>query len=243
MGTVRIRKGEFLIDKKTLDHVFQESKDYPISSKMTKRIAGSTLDLQGLRFIGSLAKHFDSRYIFEFGSGVSTSFFEQMSGEHHIYSAEDSGYYLQITKNQIGNNERIHLQYCPIRSYWYKGKSFATYDNQRLINLCNGKIFDLVLIDGPLGSKYGREATLYQITPFINKNTLFILDDSNRQGEQKDMANWNRVWKNQITFYHFPDIKKGMSIFQLPLEHPQIFPFSLRDIFSSWKNTKKMFQH
>ena len=98
----------------------------------------------------------------------------------------------------------------------------------------NNLKLDFVLIDGPPGNRFGREATLYQIAPYLSSSTLICLDDANRRPEKEALANWRRVWRNGMDVVHFPELKKGFAVIQL--KDPSITsrcPFDFSDIVLS----------
>ena len=59
------------------------------------------------------------------------------------------------------------------------------------------KEYDFVFIDGPPGvteDDPGRRGTLYAAWPYLSTNTIIVLDDAHRPGEQQTVLEWMRVF-------------------------------------------------
>jgi hypothetical protein len=157
-----------------------------------------------------------------------------------IYTVEHSKYYLSHTQKHIVQKKNVEFLFSPIKLYLFRLKRFATYEATYVRRIPRELKFDLVLIDGPLGYKFGREAPLYQIVPFLKTTTLIILDDANRQPEQEAISNWKRVWLGRIDVLHFPDLKKGLAVIQIENPSKMAFlPFSARQIWHSWQQSRQ----
>lgn len=230
------------MDKKRLNSLYLDLNSYQLDEDIDSLVNPSSLSREGLKFLGLLIDSFGPKRVLEFGTGISTLFFARKLGQDHaagIYSVDHSPHYLKKTKETLGDAENIHLFLCPISAYRFRLKSFATYSDEYLHTLPGGMRFDLVLIDGPPGYKYGREAMLYQIAPFIHGETLIVLDDANREREQEAISSWKRVWGEAMDVVLFPGLKKGMALIQI--EDPgciPLFPFRIREILSSMRDTK-----
>jgi len=157
----------------------------------------------------------------------------------HVFTVDHSAYYLQKTRESIGEKNITYL-FSPIKLYQFRPKGFATYDYAYVRQIPEGFTFDLVLIAGPLGHRFGREAPLYQIAPFLTPETLILLDDANRDPKQEALSNWQRVWTAGIDVLHFPELKKGLAVIQLknPAKMAR-FPFGVREIWRSWRKARR----
>lgn len=215
-----------------------------VNEEIVSLINSSTLGLETLRFISTLIDLVQPRFILEYGSGLSTLLFSKQlanAGDAIVYSIDNSEFYLNKTRESLSGQSNVKLFCCPIRPYQHKFKRFLTYDVSYLQHLPQGRAPDMILIDGPLGHRYGREAALYQVAPFISPETLILLDDANREPEQTAIANWHKVWGDALDIVHFPDLKKGLAILQIKRPLQQIrFPFSAREIRDSWQATRRM---
>jgi len=157
----------------------------------------------------------------------------------HVFTVDHSAYYLQKTRESIGEKNITYL-FSPIKLYQFRLKGFATYDYAYVRQIPRGLMFDLVLIDRPLGHRFGREAPLYQIAPFLSPKTLILLDDANREPEQEALSNWQRVWTDGIDVLLFPELEKGFAVIQLknPAKMAR-FPFGIREIWRNWLKAKR----
>ena len=187
--------------------------------------------------MGALVNNLRPLNILEFGSGLSTIFLSDLlskQGNGHLFTVEDSSEYLSKTKEMTNNATNLSLFLSPISRYVFKGKLCHTYLQDFVLKLPEVH-FDIVLIDGPLAYKYGREASLYLITPFLKSETLILLDDSNREPEQKAIANWRRAWSRNLEVIQFRDLKKGFSIIRInDPSHSNRYPFPLVEIARSY---------
>lgn len=215
---------------------------YKIPKPFTKLITDSTISLEGMQLLNSLVDEILPKTVLEFGTGLSTYFLANiLPKDAKLISIDDSEFYLNKTKEMFERfPDNIILHHAPISKHTFKLKHFLSYSTSYLKHI-EGTKLDIVLIDGPLAFKFGREFGLYTLIPYISKDTLFILDDSNREKEQEALTNWNKVFTDGLIITQFKKIKKGMSIFKI--NNPKkiaFFPFSLRGIFINRKDIKKM---
>jgi hypothetical protein len=146
------------------------------------------------------------------------------------------------TQNACREYDNVTYFHAPISPYRYKLKSFLTYKNNYTAKIPNEIQFDIVLIDGPLGFRYGREAPLYQIAAHLKPETIIVLDDAGREPEQRALANWRRVWRDKISVEFFPG-HKGLAVIQV--HEPAVvhgFPFHVPEIWQSWQGVQKRLQ-
>ncbi|HLO13724.1 MAG TPA: class I SAM-dependent methyltransferase [Anaerolineales bacterium] len=232
------------IDLAIIKQLRQTPSNQKLDSDIISMINSSTLGIETLLFISTVIEHVKPRLILEFGSGLSTLFFARALTSHDgatVYSIENSEFYFNKTKEAIAAYSNVKLFCCPIRPYQHKLKRFLTYDNSYLRRLPKGKMFDLILIDGPLANRYGREATLYQVAPFVSSKTLILVDDANRHPEQTAIANWGKVWADGLDLVYYPELKKGLAVLQIKKALQQKkFPFGAREIYDSWRLTRKI---
>ena len=224
--------------------LYRQSHSFPLDSRIESLINQSTLSAETLRFLGTLVQFHKPTYLLEFGSGLSTLHLMNASEKNpsaHIFTVDHSSHYLQKTKEILGGTKNITCILSPIKLYQFRLKGFTTYDNIFVRQIPRGLTFDMVLIDGPPGYRFGREAPLYQIAPFLTSKTLILLDDANRGPEQNAISNWRRVWTDGIDVLHFPEVKKGFAIIQLknPTKMAR-FPFGIREIRESWLKARKV---
>jgi len=225
------------VNKEQIAQIYARSESYIIPQDVQSRITGSTLDLRALKFLGALIEAIGPVTWMEFGSGLSTFFTARLLGADsnaHIYSVDHSDYYMAQTQNACREHKNITFFYAPISPYRHKLKSFLTYKSDYAVKIPDGVKFDVVLIDGPLGFRYGREAPLYQIASHLKPETIIVLDDAGREPEQRAIANWRRVWRDKVSVEFFPG-HKGLAVIQI--HEPAIaqsFPFHGSEIWKSW---------
>lgn len=146
-------------------------------------------------FLKELVSHF-YRYrpqvIVEAGSGVSSVILsellqaEQSTARH--YALDHLEEYANLTKEKV-TNPGSEVLYAPLREYQIDGKSWKWYDISVLEGI--GQI-DLLIINGPPETiqKLARYPALPLLKDKLSENALIILDDTNRQDEQRIIQRW-----------------------------------------------------
>lgn len=229
----------------TIQEIYSQSHTFSLSNSIKASLNSATLKERTLQFVGSLVQYYKPATIFEFGGGISTKVLANASRTYtstRLFSVDHSPFYLQKTKYLVSEAKHVTFFLCPITLYYFRWKGFATYDSAYIRQIPQGTKLDLVLIDGPSGRRFGREAPLYQLAPFLTPQTLILLDDSNRVPEKQSIANWQRVWPGGIDIVQFSESGKGFSILQIKIPHEmRRFPFRVLDIVDSWpKAIKRM---
>ena len=233
------------LNKLKIRELYNTSCSHALEREFQLLITPSTLGRDTLKFIRGIVQYTKPIYLLEFGSGLSTLFLSECLKEKpnfHLFVIEHSKLYLTKTKELIGERNNISYFHCPIKLFRFRRKSFATYDGAYLNKIPNGLKFDFVLIDGPPGNRFGREALLYQLAPYLSPSTLICLDDANRYPEQEALANWQSVWPDGLDILYFPELKKGFAVIQIknPANMRQN-PFSAWEIGKSWaKATRQL---
>lgn len=226
------------MNRQEISKLYEKSKTYSIGSKFGELINSSTLSINTLKFLGTLIDNYQPQNIIEFGSGLSTYFFSEIlkeKGNGHLFSIENSSEYLNLTREKVGNRGNITFFHSPISPFIFKRRKLYSYEQSFIQNIPDLE-FDLVLIDGPLGEVFNREGSLYLIIPFIKSETLILLDDSNREGEQQAILNWKKVWPNRMDIIEFVNLKKGLTL--ITINKPSMTkmnPFTLRQIINSYR--------
>lgn len=225
------------MDTQEINYLYEKSHTFLLNSDLVTTINSATLGVDTLKFMGSLVEYYQIQSVFEFGSGLSTRFFAHWLRDRHtsqIHSLENSAFYWKKTTDML-IHENVSVYLGKIRPYQFQMKTFATYNNATIQNIPVGTKPDLILIDGPSGRRFGREATLYQIAHLLTPQTIILLDDSNRPSEQEALANWQRVWQDGIDIIEFPNLKNGFTVLQL--KNPKVMatlPFSAIEVTRSW---------
>jgi hypothetical protein len=145
----------------------------------------------------------DRKMIIEFGSGNSTIFIARLirllgSGIQFYSIDQDADWQDKIKRSLIkeGIEEAVTFVYAPLKDCEFQFKSQKTwYDTDILKQAIDQKLFDLVIVDGPVASII--EHARYPALPFLKNNlssnkTIF-LDDSNRTGEKEILAEWTKI--------------------------------------------------
>ena len=207
---------------------FSDTKDWhldPIGDKtILDKITKSTLSEDTLSFMSGYIKEHKISRILEFGSGLSTllnvkTLHEDLRLTDYTYvSVDDSEKYLQITKDLVDKsypNHCIQFVKAPITQVKLNNTSFLSYSNKAVYPIIKPSKFDLVLIDEPMGHKYGREFPLYMALPGIEEDTLILLDDSKREYEQNNLNSWRHFFGDDIQIVEKNEFQKGLTFIML----------------------------
>lgn len=158
-------------------------------------------------------------HIVEFGSGVSTLLFAyalQRCGEGKVTAIDHDRSYLAGTSELLGLHgllEYVNLVHAPL----VKQASGRLWYNQgeldRTIGL--GGI-DLLFVDGPPAVEDAeiRYPSLPALLSKLMPGSVVVLDDADREGEQRVIARWQREVQGLVVRKH--ETRKGTVILQLP---------------------------
>ena len=210
-----------LRDTGMLHELYEKKGVFPIDEDILDRINPSTLGTETLQFLGMLVLWKQPRHIFEFGSGLSTLFLSRLQqrlgppSAFPLMSIDHSQRYLGETRRALGGSSDVHLVHAPLAVTECAGRVFTTYHPAYTREIPSDVRFDFVLIDGPPAYRYGREAPLYHLAPYLTQDALIVLDDANREPEQEALANWSRTWPDGFAMTLFPDLKKGLAIVRI----------------------------
>jgi len=205
-------------DASTLRELYRRKETFPLDADVFAQITPSTLSAETLQFLGMLVRWKRPCHIFEFGSGLSTSFLARLQGALGVASSpaltsvDHSPRYLAETRRTLGAAANVSLLHAPLVLASYLGRVFTTYDPGYTLQLQPDIRFDFVLIDGPPAYRYGREAPLYSLAPYLATGAMIVLDDANREPEQAALRNWRAAWPDGFVAEIFPDLKKGLAV-------------------------------
>lgn len=174
-----------------------------IEDNFKNRINPVSINLATLEFLKEYIDNNEVRSILEFGSGVSTEFWSEQLSQAHVISYENSRRYRKITASRVNKKaDNIHVRFGPLRIMKLFGRRYISYKTGNHLKKYAPKSFDLVLIDGPPGFLYSREATLLQAIDHISENTQIILDDAERDIEKATLERWSEMFEMHDLQFH-----------------------------------------
>ena len=146
--------------------------------------------------------------ILEFGSGKGSI---ELSKFFNVWSIENNLNFLY--KNTLQNI------YAPIKTYKKKNfttnkinKNYKWYDENIVLNVMKRIDYQCLIVDGPWG-EIGREGFLHNLENF-NTNCLIIIDDVNREQENKLLYDVSKKLGKEYSVYHTSD-KKSFGVIDL----------------------------
>ena len=167
------------------------------------RINPVSINLETLQFLNEYIDNNEVASILEFGSGVSTEFWSEQLPQAHLISFENSRRYRKITASRISKQAgNIHVRFGPLRLMKLFGRRYISYKIGSYLRKNAPKSFDLVLVDGPPGFLYSREATILQAIDHITEDTQIIIDDAERDVEKSTIERWSMMFDMHELQYH-----------------------------------------
>jgi predicted O-methyltransferase YrrM len=187
-----------------------------IREQFAARINPVSINIETLEFLGELVRQQTIERVLEFGSGVSTEFWSEHTPNAHVISFENSRRYAKITRSRIRKSaNNTVVKFAPLRRMKLFGLHYISYKiGSFLEKNAPKKPFDLVLIDGPPGYLYAREATLFQALPYIDEHTTIVLDDAERPIEKQTVERWGELFEMKELTYHSMG-KKKIAVFSI----------------------------
>lgn len=167
-----------------------------------------------------LLERLQPRSILEFGTGYSSLVFaryaEQKDGVTIISLEHDSHWYhkqLQILES-LGVGAQVNLVLASVKLEQGEQGPEAVYDQSILGRYDNN--FDMVFVDGPVGSKFGgpgRKGTIRQAIEKTKSGGLILLHDALREEEFSLIKAYTKNNKKVRSLGIFPDYD-GLAVFE-----------------------------
>ena len=170
-----------------------------------------------LRVMVSLVEQLKPSHILEFGVGLSTRVLAQAMArlEHtcRLSCVDHDAAYIRSAREELPGEfrEGVRMQLAPLIVRQLGWRNLPLYD-LRPEELSSSVPVDLALIDGPPETLGGREGTLYQLMSFARKGTIVVLDDANRESEQRAIQGWQDAFGDAIEAHRFTEFRKGLAI-------------------------------
>ena len=142
--------------------------------------------------------------VLEFGLGQSTKMLNQYCAwqkDSKVTTIEQNSEWVDIFMANVKTASNLSIITSKMQLVKFKGHE--TWSLQDLDKTTTGKVYDLVLVDGPFGSaRYSRSQVLQLIPHNINpQNFCIILDDFERRGEKETAAEIEKALiKNGVNY-------------------------------------------
>ena len=140
--------------------------------------------------------------ILECGLGQSSRLVHQYAFYNNIeaITCEHDLGWIDFLKKEVGDKYPIKIEKTELEEIEYKGRKTLTYKNIQY--LIEGKLFDLILIDGPFGSDhYSRPQAMELCKNNLAERFCVIIDDTERAGEQETVEEIKEILaKKSIDF-------------------------------------------
>ena len=159
---------------------------------------------RSLEFIRSRVSTLRPQVAIEFGSGISTavlalamrdaavdpSTFLVVSFEQDERHAADTRQLVE----QIGLGRHVVVVFAPLKQQTIEGLVTTCYSMPLDVHrFFNGRVADLVIIDGPSAESGARFGTLPLVKALVSSAAEFILDDAVRDGELYVAKRWDSL--------------------------------------------------
>lgn len=149
-----------------------------------------TLDRKTAIELAAHLRHTQPSDILECGSGYSTVVLAEYARDTgaRVTTLEHDPLWMSQTRGILiaqGLAEYVDLRLAPLTRVELPNKHLAYWYDTKM-----PESIDFALIDGPPG-KYGRNAAMHAIRPYLAPKWEAWLDDANRQGEQAALEEWS----------------------------------------------------
>ncbi len=137
--------------------------------------------------------------IIEFGAGISTLYFAWAAKQTQstFLSIEESEDWCEKIKSFLcanDLNDHCDLHFVPRQITDMDGYSSRWYAAEKVRELVGGRMFDLVVVDGPTafrkGEENARRPAIDVLKPNLADRCAIFLDDALRDGERRILAAW-----------------------------------------------------
>lgn len=170
--------------------IFPPTRSWSASPDVLALIANSVIELTNKT---------KEPFVVEASSGISTlvtAYCLSKSNRGKVLSLEHDKFYAQKTRDLIkehGLEKYAQIVYAPLVKHEIEEQEFLWYEMK---DINREDSIDLVIIDGPPAhpnteSRYPCLPLLYEI---LSKEAVLILDDANREGEQKILKKWTESY-------------------------------------------------
>jgi predicted O-methyltransferase YrrM len=192
-----------------------------------------------MRLLIALIRSVRPRRVIEFGSGMSTRVIAGELDEGAVVRSFDHvAGYAEKTRASLRTAARrgdFQVLHRPIRLRLFQGKLLPFYGLERGDLAAVGPS-DLVVVDGPPHT-WGREAALYAAFPAMRRQSILLLDDAQRRGEQRAVQAWRSQYGDAVQFELMPDIGKGILIARKTHALAAGRPFALKERLDAMHGT------
>ena len=154
-----------------------------------------------------ILNEFQPHRVLELGLGISTTlistYFRHLIADdcEHI-AIEQNAEWKKFYLNGHTIPSCSHIYIAPVVTCEKDGQQFEMYRD--LHPFIDGKQFSLISIDGPRGGDYySRRDLLPYLPQILTLDFLIVLDDAQRPGEQRTMADILLILKNAGIAYKF----------------------------------------
>lgn len=139
------------------------------------------------------------RSMIEFGAGISTLYFAWAAKKTNSFflSIEESEDWSKVIQSLLEENnldEHCHLHFVSKQEVVMQGYKGSWYSIDRVKQLVEDKIFDLVVVDGPTAFRPGdanaRRPAVDVLEANLADRYAIFLDDALRAGEKQIIAAW-----------------------------------------------------
>lgn len=142
--------------------------------------------------------------IIEFGLGQSSKLLHQYGAFFgaEVVTCEHNSKWLDFFKAQVNGKYPLNVQLLELDTLTIQGEETIVYKG--LDEVCKGKKYDLIVVDGPYGTDhYSRSQLIDLVQDNLEKQFCIIMDDYERLGEKETIKEVLRVLETkQVPFSH-----------------------------------------
>ena len=181
-------------------------------------LAAWSFDEVSLLFLCALLRRARPQHVVEFGSGVSTTTLGTVLAETSppgvLTAVENDPLYDSSTRaavERLGLGDTVEVVFAPLVARRVRGRMAPLYDVD-LASLRARGTPGLVLVDGPPSPLGGRIGSLQQALGLAALGTIVVLDDADREGEQRALELVRNEAGDDLTVLLLEGFPKGMAV-------------------------------
>ena len=140
--------------------------------------------------------------VIEFGLGQSSKMIHQYASyyKNDAVTIEHDQDWVDFFQNDKQGDYHINIKLMDMEMINYKEVETRTY--AEIENYCIGNKYDLIVVDGPLGSEhYSRPQIINLAKDHLAKTFCIIIDDTNRIGEEETVSDLFAVLESRKIEY------------------------------------------
>ncbi len=143
--------------------------------------------------------------ILEFGMGqtskLTTQYITNKNSKAHLDLVEHNPDWIQAYSSQLIIDDRANVHQLTLDIEKLNEVEYTRYNQHQLAQITAGKKYDLIIIDGPVGSQIQSRSNILDLIDCLNQDFIIIFDDAGRPGEKDTIEKTLQLLTNRGVEY------------------------------------------